>query len=254
MPLPQTVHRILVLDDDEIMRDLLNVLLSLEGYTVAFAHSGENALEKLRESEAYDLVLTDLHMPGLEGEELARALRDALPSPTLLIAMSGSQPSAELRSLFDAFILKPFDVQLLRDAMDVAQGNKDALHSLANAAASPSLSNAAPLVPALDEKIFGSLASMIAGTKLSELFAMALIDIEKRHERIVSAVAVNDLETVHREAHAIKGSCGMIGALELHQLAAAIEEGTTLNTVALAEIPRACLRLQSMLKSKIHTV
>ncbi len=254
MLLHPTVNRILVVDDDEIMRDLLNVLLSLEGYAVALAHSGENALECLGKNEAFDLVLSDVHMPGLEGYALASALRGALPPSTLLLGMSGREPSPEVRSLFDAFLLKPFDVQLLRHAIDVAQGNKDAANSLANAGESSSLYAAAPPVAALDEKIFGSLAGMIAASKLSELFAMALIDIEKRHERMIAAAAGDDLETVHREAHAIKGSCGMIGASELHQLAAAVEEGTTLNIVALAEIPRACLRLQRMLTIKIHTV
>lgn len=105
----------------------------------------------------------------------------------------------------------------------------------------------------LDEEIFDSLAKMISSSQLRELFAMALKDIGKRHTRMVEAAAAEDLQAVQHEAHAMKGSCGMLGASELQTLAATIEEAPTVHTSAIVEIPQACIRLQRMLDSKFHT-
>lgn len=105
----------------------------------------------------------------------------------------------------------------------------------------------------LDLTIFASLTKMISSAQLGQLFAMALADIAKRHERMQAAAAAGDLSSAQREAHAIKGACGMIGAAEIQALAASIEDGTTLNTSALAEIPAACVRLKRMLESTLLT-
>ncbi len=244
-------NHILVVDDDEIMRDLLHALLPTEGYAVTSATSGEEALQLLRASNAFDVVLTDIQLPGLAGERLAESLRTALPSGSLLLGMSGSQPPAATQKCFDGFLLKPFDIQLLRHAMETARAQKTASNQGKGAQENDV---AEAVIAPLDAKIFGSLFSMISGPQLRELFAMALKDIEKRHKRIVEAALQDDLATAQREAHAVKGSCGMIGAAELQSLAAAIESGTTLDTSAIEEIPRACLRLERMLDSQLHTV
>lgn len=116
MPSPRDVHHVLILDDDEILRDLLQALLTAEGFHVTLAASGNAAL-RLLGGESFDLVLTDLHMPGLEGAELARQLRRAIPEESLLVGMSSTEPEKDLDLLLDSFLLKPFDIQLLRDAI-----------------------------------------------------------------------------------------------------------------------------------------
>ncbi len=254
MLLKQSVRRILVLDDDQMMRDLLQALLSLEGCSVTLAHSGQDALGHLHADAAFDLVLTDVQMPGLEGHALAKALRLAMPTSAILIGMSGSRPPQETRDAFDAFLSKPFDLQLLRDAVQTAKVRRAGSEAVASAGESGEDSASTAPIPPLDEKIFRSLSAMIEAPQLRNLFSMALIDIEKRHKRIVEATASGDLDTVHREAHAIKGSCGMIGASELQDLAATIEGGAVSDTFAIEEIPRACVRLRRMLDSHLHPV
>ncbi len=254
MLLTPGVRRILVLDDDQVMRDLLQALLSLEGCSVTPVSSGREALQHLGTDPAFDLVLTDVQMPGLEGYALAKALRLAMPKSALLVGMSGTEPSQDTRDAFDAFVFKPFDLQLLRDAVAIANARREAGEGLAKAGGDTEASAPATRIAPLDEKIFGSLNTMIAAPQLRNLFSMALIDIEKRHKRIVDAAAEDDLATVHSQAHAIKGSCGMIGASELQNLAATIEEGASPDRVAIEEIPRACVRLQGMLNSLLHPV
>src|SRR5476649_257113 len=108
--------RILVIDDDAVMTELLSAVLGMHGHHVVTAGSGESALALLP-SQAFDIVLTDLQLPGLRGHALAAALRSALTSSsTRLLGMSGSPPSDHELSAFDAFLLKPFTAEQFADA------------------------------------------------------------------------------------------------------------------------------------------
>src|SRR5213082_2390045 len=74
-PVPKPV-RVLVVDDDEMSRELLSVLLESEGYIVDTADSGQSALAALHSSGSTpDLILSDMQMPGTTGSALATELR-----------------------------------------------------------------------------------------------------------------------------------------------------------------------------------
>jgi len=79
--------RILIVDDDRVLRGALRVVLEAAGYTVMDAADAEAGLRLYREQGA-DLVLVDLFMPGRDGLEAIRALRAAIPRPQI-VAMSG---------------------------------------------------------------------------------------------------------------------------------------------------------------------
>jgi DNA-binding NtrC family response regulator len=72
-------ERILVVDDEELNRDLLQQILGREGYQVAIAANGQEALALLRQ-ETFHVVLTDLKMPGMTGVEVIRELKTLAPS------------------------------------------------------------------------------------------------------------------------------------------------------------------------------
>jgi CheY-like chemotaxis protein len=245
-------RRILVLDDDEVMRELLEALLTLKGHQVTLAGSGSEALAILAAENNFDLVLTDLHMPQIEGEELAARLRAAVSPGTLVIGMSGRHVLDGERRILDAFLPKPFDMAALENAIQSAHARR-----VNNASKSDSSLNSSNVEtgsqPALNETIFNALGKTLPLKQLLELYDLTLADVAKRHTRIEAAAAAGDLDTVQREAHAIKGSCGMVGASELQALAAATEGGTTLNTSAISQIPAACLRLRRMLDAKLQT-
>jgi CheY-like chemotaxis protein/HPt (histidine-containing phosphotransfer) domain-containing protein len=250
---PLSPHSVLVLDDDEVMRDLLEALLSLEGYEVTTAGTGEEALAALRNNRGFGIVLTDLHMPGLEGEALVQALRQANPAGSLLLGTSANEASAEILAQLDAFLPKPFDAAQLQQAIEAA-ANRRAGGEAENLATAPAAEEPGPTLGPLDDTIFQSLLKIIPRAQLGKLYEMTLSDIDKRYGRMQASAAAGDLANVQREAHAVKGSCGMVGATELQGLAATIEGGTTLNTSALAEIPPACDRLRRMLDDKLQTV
>ncbi len=253
---PLSSRRLLVVDDDEVMRDLLQALLSMQGYGVMLADSGAAALRLLAAEPGLMAVLTDLQMPGLEGQALVEALRHAMPREALLLGMSGSEASAETLAVLDAFLPKPFDIPGFAAAVQRAQRRREEAVAAKETRfpEAPARVSSAEQPPApLDETIFQALGKVIPLPQLGELYELTLADVAKRHERIVAAASAGDLSLVEREAHAIKGSCGMVGATELQALATRIETGITVDTSAIAEIPAACDRLRRMLGSKLQT-
>jgi nitrogen-specific signal transduction histidine kinase len=115
---------VLVADDEPTVRDALRRMLGILGFQVLVAHDGAQALAILRaRSSALDLVLLDLNMPVLSGEELLRELGTLRPDlPAIL--MSGFDPSAARQSgLLSGrvgFLKKPFQFEDLRDCVRVA--------------------------------------------------------------------------------------------------------------------------------------
>ena len=108
--------RVLVVDDEERVRKLLTRLLQEEGHRVRAASSGREALEAL-EGEAYDLVLTDLTMPGMSGMDLLSEIREKWPEMSvILITAFGTVESAVEAMHKGAFhyITKPFKLDEVR--------------------------------------------------------------------------------------------------------------------------------------------
>lgn len=101
--------RILVVDDDRAMCQLLFDLLREDGYAVEVAHDGETAIEKHRAGR-FDLTITDLMMPKMKGVELIQRLREIDGAPVLLITAFGSIESAveAMRAGAFHYVTKPF--------------------------------------------------------------------------------------------------------------------------------------------------
>jgi len=104
-------ERILVVDDEDIIRESLSYILKKEKYEVEEAANGKIAFEMLKES-SYDLVITDLEMPEMKGIELLDELRKVnLQTNTIVITAYGSMETAiaALRSGASDYILKPVE-------------------------------------------------------------------------------------------------------------------------------------------------
>ena len=106
--------RILVVDDDPHIREMVGHFMKLEGWTVAEAASGEEALRIHAEKPA-DLVILDIMMPGMDGWELCRELREQGDLPLLMLTAKGD--SSQILKGFslgtDDYLVKPFDPQVL---------------------------------------------------------------------------------------------------------------------------------------------
>ncbi len=109
------VARILVVDDDPRIRDVLRRGLTYEGFAVDTAGSGEEALRLARE-QSPDLVILDILMPGLDGYEVLWRLRAADPQLPILMLTARDAPADQVRSLnegADDYVVKPFTFEVL---------------------------------------------------------------------------------------------------------------------------------------------
>lgn len=101
---------ILLVDDHRGLRDGLQFILESEGYRVTTAADGARALEAVS-TEQPDLVLADLDMPVMAGDELLRRLRAALPAlPVVIMSGAVRGAAAAKRAGADAYLAKPFCV------------------------------------------------------------------------------------------------------------------------------------------------
>jgi two-component system response regulator AtoC len=107
--------RILVVDDDENIRNTMKVILESEGYIVDAAADGMEAIKRSEET-AYNVALLDIRLPDMEGVELLKLIKDAVPR-TRKIMVTG-YPSmqnavAALNKNADAYMVKPVDLEKL---------------------------------------------------------------------------------------------------------------------------------------------
>ena len=104
---------LLVVDDEDDIRELLEFDLSHSGYIVDSARDGQEALEKALENN-YDLILLDVMMPKMNGYEVCKRLRAVKPNlPILMLTAKGTiqDKTTGFNSGVDDYIVKPFDVQ-----------------------------------------------------------------------------------------------------------------------------------------------
>jgi DNA-binding NtrC family response regulator len=106
---------ILIIDDEAAIRESLETLLEIEGYTVASAGTGEDGLSRIAE-KPYDLALLDLALPGMDGHEVLREIRARSPQlPVIMITAYGTVEAAVKAVQQGAvnFITKPWDNEKL---------------------------------------------------------------------------------------------------------------------------------------------
>ena len=124
-----SVARVLVVDDDRVIQQLLIVNLELEGYDVDTAADGEEAVTKILKS-GYDCVLLDVMMPKMDGREVVKRVKaDAKAKSTPVVLLSARAQDVDVRQGYDlgvaAYVTKPFDpVELLDIVERVIKGER----------------------------------------------------------------------------------------------------------------------------------
>jgi DNA-binding NtrC family response regulator len=123
--------RILVVDDDETIRTTMKAILEDEGYIVDLAGTGKEAVQKTQE-QAYNVAILDIRLPDIEGIDLLRMLKDAVPR-TRKIMVTG-YPSMQnaigaLNKNADAYLLKPVDVEkvlsIVKDQLQAQESERN---------------------------------------------------------------------------------------------------------------------------------
>jgi PAS domain S-box-containing protein len=115
---------ILVVDDDAEVRSVIETMLSLMGFSVVFAQDAEHALDLIMSDAAFDLMLTDVIMPGrMNGRELARAARESRPGLPVILTTGFSALLGELAENEVCILSKPFRYGILAKAVQQALGH-----------------------------------------------------------------------------------------------------------------------------------
>jgi CheY-like chemotaxis protein len=121
-------ERILVVDDEEHVREMICRMLETLGYGVEFVESGQEALDLVKKTEPFDVVILDMNMPTMSGKETFFKLKEIMPDLRVVISTGYSNASLEptpLHDLVDGFLQKPYQMEelskVLRDVFDEKQ-------------------------------------------------------------------------------------------------------------------------------------
>jgi len=109
---------ILIIDDDNAILKVIDMMLTKHGYDVKVAHDGNEGIELLNNDSRIKLVVTDIRMPGKDGNQVAKCIRnDEKTKNTPIIAMT-AYPQDAKKELFDSILVKPFGYKELIELTD----------------------------------------------------------------------------------------------------------------------------------------
>jgi len=109
----KSMRRILVIDDEQSIRTIISLLLREMGYCVEAAENGKEGIEIFHRDGDFDLVITDIRMPNMDGNEVARHIRTSARPKTPLVAVTAFPEEAQMK-MFDFALIKPFKLEELR--------------------------------------------------------------------------------------------------------------------------------------------
>lgn len=200
---------VLLIDDDLVSREVTATLLTMSGYSVHSADSGEAAVLMVKDGEFLPgVVLMDAQMPGLSGAALISELRAKSEAP--IYAISASDLPQDIAAAVDGFLLKPFDIEKLRKLIERHQPETPA-------------SRLDPTDPVVNAEILAQFRKLMPEPAVRQIYSAVIDDLIKRIDALGVAIAKGDATEVRRIGHAIKGGCGMAGAVQAAHLGALLE-------------------------------
>jgi len=122
------MHRVLIIEDEQDIRDILSIVLTRLGYDVVAAENGKKGVDLFNNAPFFDLVITDIRMPGMSGNDVAKLIRASRKSDTPLIAITGFPDEIE-KDMFDSSLQKPFSLKDFEKVIDHLTKNSVGAHS-----------------------------------------------------------------------------------------------------------------------------
>ena len=119
--------RILIVDDEQSMREVLKIMLKKEGYKVATASNGAEAIKQC-EKTPFDLVITDIKMPKVNGMELLHRIKDLSPNTKVIMITAFADMEGAIKSMKEGaydYIMKPFKIEDIKLAIENALKSKE---------------------------------------------------------------------------------------------------------------------------------
>ncbi|GAA3141512.1 hypothetical protein GCM10010466_35610 [Planomonospora alba] len=263
---PSPPLRVLLAEDNPVNQQVAQLMLTRLGHRVDTVATGGEAVEAVRRT-AYDVVLMDIHMPGMDGLEATRRIRAAeLPVQPPVVAMTASVLTEERAAYgaagMDGYLPKPVRTSDLRAALAaVGSGGASPPGPAEAASASAGTAPAEDLEAAVRRRL-EDLADP-GCEREQEILDRVLASFLDRAPRVLHqlgrAVADGDAAAVEQRAHSLKGSAANLGAAALAEVCARIEQhGNAGRTAAAAgllerlrqELDRACRVLEAVVAER----
>ena len=248
---------ILLADDVEINRALVQAILEPHGHRIISAEDGRKALEAFK-LQRFDVVLMDVQMPEIDGLQAAREIRKyehamgrSAPVPIIaMTALAGDEDrQACLGAGMDDYLTKPVKssqlTQLLRKYCPQSTAGLEGVPEEVLTVSDPNfLTNVS--CEELDVFAQGELLERLGGRSemIARFIGLFCKGVLPQLEGLAAALAAEDAEGVRRHAHAIKGSAGNISALRMNQTASLLEKAAKNGDLAKAPQQLAMLQLE----------
>ncbi|MCE9688079.1 ATP-binding protein [Shewanella sp. AS16] len=247
---------ILVAEDDEINRKVILQQFALLGYAGKVAANGLQALELWRQQQ-FSLVITDLHMPEMDGYALARAIRQEEPHgqhiPILALTANAlrGEASRAMAAGMDSYLTKPLPLARLRTALEKWLPQTVTLAAVTLEPEPQSQPREAVLDVAVLQKLVGDDDDIVQG------FLQDYYDALQQHMARLSAKPPAGMQELAFTAHRLKSSSRAVGALIMadncEQLEQAAKRGSTQEVVtALRQLEENQLKLEAELLPRLN--
>lgn len=213
---PAPIQRVLVVDDDPVTREVARVMVGKAGHKVQAVASGEAALARLRKS-AFELVLLDMHMAGMDGIETALAIRE-LPTASRprIIALTADVSPETMRRMRAAalttILSKPITSAALLQAIGRGGGRSGEGPPVALSAELP-----------IDIAFFRTQSGLIGEERTRQLVQLFATVSEKIITGLRAALQDSDRGELRRLAHQLASSAGAVGFGRVFVLAGRLE-------------------------------
>jgi CheY-like chemotaxis protein len=230
--------RLLLAEDNAINQKVAAKMLESLGYGVDVAANGLEAVEALSRIP-YSAILMDCHMPEMDGYEATREIRRREKESgghTPIIALTAGAMIGDREKALDAgmddYIAKPAKRGELEAMLERWVPREDA--TLSTDAHGNGASGREEPEASLDHAVIASLRELGDANLLSELAGVFLQEASERLGALEQAIEKGDAQAVKRIAHALKGSCGNMGAIRMSRLCLDLEQAGGSNDLSAA--------------------
>jgi two-component system sensor histidine kinase/response regulator len=219
-----TPLKILVVDDDDLNRRMMHILLTREGHHVDLACNGMDALDAVKYHK-FDIVFMDLQMPTMDGIEASRRIRawENGGMHTYIVALTASYLPEQGQMLFEAgidnYIAKPFEVEHIQRMLGLISSSPHRVfvHT------APVQTHEPAEIAVLDiqkgtQRVGGDTDTY------KELLRDFVKELSKRVEGMERHLLDRNIDALSREAHNLKGVSSNLGAMELAECASQLDK------------------------------
>lgn len=222
--------KILLVDDNAVNRKVASEILKKANCIVESADSGQKAIDIFTANQAFDVILMDIQMPEMDGIETTQILKqkfgNALPKVVAMTAYSMQHDRENFISKgMDDYISKPIRANLLIKKVEeyVSKNKPLSLPEIKTELVEQTTFGISNDIPEFDPEVIESLREMVGQEMLLSVFEDFEKEAEEQIANTIDAFHKNDVVTIQKELHTLKGNSGTIGLMRIHEITKEIE-------------------------------